>query len=201
MKAPEVASVFAIVYSVIAFGFTASFLVDWRALRGWWADKRLVWQLRAEWKRRKRAQLAASRALSPQRFVRTDWRKIRRLALWLGVGVGVVFMLAFAHGCGGRYPIDGAPAPVDAGLADAGAPSEMIGPGADGAPADAHEPQCADLSPGEEFYAADTGAQLAQLILNDQGCVKFCRNTAGGATCVSAQNTLVRCALCQGTAP
>lgn len=173
-----------------------------QALRGWWADRVTVWRLRAEWRRRQRAKAAATRALRSRgasglpRLTFPEWyaRRLNRrsaLAIAIGAGVGLLIALGLTlPGCGGRYPIDGAPPEVDAAPlapADAGA--------------DAHEPQCQDLTPGEEFYAADTGAQLATLILNDKGCTRFCRNTAGGATCISAANELVRCSDCQAVSP
>jgi hypothetical protein len=166
-----------------------------RALRGWWADRVQVWRARREWKRRKLARASAQAALDPDDiFGRRERAQARSIDIGIAVGLALAVVAAMLlHGCGGRYPIDGADdaashAPADSGAADTGAP-------------EVHEPQCADLTPGEEFFAADTGAELATLILNDQGCTKFCRNTAGGATCVSAQNTLVRCAACQAVSP
>ncbi len=196
MKTPVAAVVFALVCTLVAF---AAFLrsLPWGGLRGWWNDRVTVFRLRAEWKRRKRAFQAAQRALDPDHLFGKQAREQAR-AVDIGIAVGLalaVVAVLLLHGCGGRYPIDDAPA--DAG----GGEVHSESPGVDAGAPEVHEPQCQDLQQGQEFFAADTSAEVARLILNDLGCLKFCRNTAGGATCVSAQNTLVRCAACQGVSP
>lgn len=166
--------------------------VNWRALRGWWSDRVQLHRARAEWKRRKRAYRAAQDALDPTDMLRDDARRKNGwFVLILVVGGAIVLALG---GCGGRYPIDDAPAPAD----DAGSPTLQVDAGA--AP-DVHEPQCQPLLHGQEFYASVNMSTPAVLVLNDLDCSRVCRNSAGGTTCIDAGNALVDCRACQAVSP
>jgi hypothetical protein len=110
-------------------------------------------------------------------------RSAFRNTIITAVAILILMLACFLHGCAGEsglYP-------------DAGAAS----PAPDAAPAgDAGAPQCRDLVPGEEFFAG-LGADAGALMLNQCGCTRVCRNTAGGQSCTAAAGELVDCAACQ----